>query len=279
MLLYKYAKEESGIKILDDLRLKVTPPNELNDPFELTPCSRNAMTRKLLLQMLDEDPEHFRPAYDNWVKAEGAGQAFATFLELGRTMSRKLYSSFLERVRQGLIEADLAEMNKTSDYMVILSFSATSTSIPMWSHYANHHKGIVIGFDTDDKCFQLGPPLQRVKYRATRVTFHPLEPTNEEDRLKKHIEMVTTKSPDWAHEKEYRFCYAKDDVIHTHDPKVPYLIAIWPRAIRTVALGCWIRADFEAKIRNILALKRFSHVKLLRTTRHKTHFKLDLVPA
>ena len=36
MILYKYAGE-SGLRILEDLRLKITPPNEFNDPFEVTP--------------------------------------------------------------------------------------------------------------------------------------------------------------------------------------------------------------------------------------------------
>jgi hypothetical protein len=37
VILYKYSGE-LGTKILDDLKVKVTPPNELNDPFELSPA-------------------------------------------------------------------------------------------------------------------------------------------------------------------------------------------------------------------------------------------------
>ncbi len=62
MILYKYAGA-SGMRILDDLGLKVTPPNELNDPFELTPRSLDRMTRQYLLDKATHDPEHFRPAY------------------------------------------------------------------------------------------------------------------------------------------------------------------------------------------------------------------------
>ena len=41
MTLYKYSKAKWGIAILRELRLKVSPPNEFNDPFEFTPTAIN----------------------------------------------------------------------------------------------------------------------------------------------------------------------------------------------------------------------------------------------
>jgi hypothetical protein len=72
MILYKYA-DDSGIRILEDLRLKVTPPNEFNDPFEITPNTRRA--RPLAEMMADVRPEtkFFQGVYEDMV-ADGTSR-------------------------------------------------------------------------------------------------------------------------------------------------------------------------------------------------------------
>ncbi len=279
MILYKYSSE-AGIGILEDLCLKVTPPNELNDPFEFTPRSLNSTTRKHLSKMVDEDPEQFRTAYyENRMLAEKANVSFEDFLSRVRTMPRKLLSQTLEQIRMQLADADLDHIHKASNYTVVLSLSATCNSIPMWSHYANKHRGFAIGFDANDTCFHAGSQLLQVKYRARRVAFRPLEHSTEGERLQAQVEVISTKSADWQHEKEYRFLYLKDDVIRRKPPGFPYFIHIWPRTVVNVVLGCAVTDEFERAMRKVLSEKRFAHVKLLRATRHPHHFKLEIKPA
>ena len=278
MILYKYSSE-SGIEILNSLRLKVAPPIEFNDPFEFTPRSFNALTRSRLLGMIAEDREHFRPAYINWEKLEGRGKSFETFIQHLRTMPRKDYSTIFKESRKALVESDLKEVAKASEDIVILCLSATCTSVPMWSHYAKDHSGLAIGFDSEDPCFGVGSRLLRLKYRPHRVTLRPLEFTTEDYKLNQQIAMASTKSKDWKHEEEYRFLYPKEGVLQGNDPRLPYSISIWPSTVKSVILGCKVTSEFEAKIQQMLGMKRFSHVELLRAKRHPTKFKLDLVPA
>ncbi|MEI6390210.1 MAG: DUF2971 domain-containing protein [Verrucomicrobiota bacterium] len=280
MVLYKYAGA-SGLKILDALRLKVTPPNELNDPFELTPRSQDWMTRQYLLDKAKHDPEHFRPAYDEWREQEHRSESFSVFLRALHLMSRKTYSHFLHLYRAAIVEADLRAVHEASEHMVVLCLSAVNNSIPMWSHYANHHKGITIGLDANDRCLRFGSPLCRVKYRKNRVSLNRPATSTPQARLKKVIEMILTKSPDWEYEQEYRFSYAKSRTLRqtTDDGHTIHLIPVWPSAIKEVIFGCSASQQYEDKVRRMLDLNRFAHVRILRARRHPKHFRLDIVPA
>lgn len=66
MILYKYAGD-SGLRILEDLRLKVTPPNEFNDPFEVTPNSKRARPLAELVADARQDSKFFRGVYGDMV--------------------------------------------------------------------------------------------------------------------------------------------------------------------------------------------------------------------
>lgn len=196
-------------------------------------------------------------------------------------MPRKTYSHFLQLYRQGLVETDLKSIHEASAHLVILCLSAVNDSIPMWSHYAGHHKGIVIGLDPSDTCFTFGLPLARVRYRTRRVSVNPIAPGTPQALWNKTAAVLLTKSRAWQYEKEYRLCYRKPDVISktTGTGATISLIHIWPKVIREVILGCSISHSFESAVRQILAMPRFAHVRLLRAHRHATEFRLDIVPA
>jgi hypothetical protein len=279
MILYKYAGD-SGIHILDGLRLKVTPPNELNDPFELTPRSKNLITRKYIVEKAKNDPEHFRAMYEEIVRRENYKWPFEVFLQTLK-LPRDVYSRFRKLYADGLVETDLGSIQEASRSMVILCLSAMNDSIPMWSHYSNHHRGIVIGLDTSDSCFQHGSAMSKVIYRAHRVSVNPLDDANPGAVWAKALETILTKSRVWEYEKEYRACYRIRDVISKplggNQPH--YFIDIWASVIKEVILGCWISEEYEARVRSVLSAKKFSHVRILRASRHKSKFKIEVVSA
>ena len=67
MALYQYSGEHGNL-VLQNLQLKVTPPNEFNDPFEMSPIIKCAdpkayavgMAKKALL-----DPSFFEQVHRN----------------------------------------------------------------------------------------------------------------------------------------------------------------------------------------------------------------------
>src|SRR5262245_32896626 len=122
MLLYKYASA-SGIKILEDLRLKVTPPNEFNDPFEMTPYSRSTLTIGGMLSILKTNPEWYKQVYDLMVEREGYPYDFARFLGDLPTEIPRRFIVFKRLWRREQSRADLGSLNDASKCMGVICAS------------------------------------------------------------------------------------------------------------------------------------------------------------
>jgi len=85
----------------------------------------------------------------------------------------------------------------------VLCFSEEKTDVLQWAHYADRHKGICLGFDVSGSQGKFG----RVKYRTRRFPF-PEKPD-----VGFSWSLLSTKSKDWAYEKEWRvFLELKDSV-------------------------------------------------------------------
>lgn len=78
----------------------------------------------------------------------------------------------------------------------ILCLSEDPANILMWSHYANNHSGICIGFDTDHKPFS----------SAHLVSYSDERPAAEfnSDPEKLLTRVLLTKSKHWSYEREWR---------------------------------------------------------------------------
>ena len=74
----------------------------------------------------------------------------------------------------------------------ILCFSETWTNPVQWSHYANNHKGVCLGFDVPKTS------LSKVNYIEERL------PHNGKIDESLMIKFLTTKFSHWSYEKEYR---------------------------------------------------------------------------
>ena len=75
----------------------------------------------------------------------------------------------------------------------LLCFSKSWRNPVLWSHYADEHKGICLGFDVPQSC------LYEVKYVPERLQFEQLVP--DEGQLQ---QLLRTKFKDWGYEAEYR---------------------------------------------------------------------------
>src|SRR5277367_5949384 len=93
MILYKYAGD-SGLKILEDLRLKVTPPNEFNDPFEITPNSRRARSLAEMLADVSEDSKFYRGVFDDMVSDGFYHGSFDEFIQELPSELPKYYAEY-----------------------------------------------------------------------------------------------------------------------------------------------------------------------------------------
>lgn len=83
--------------------------------------------------------------------------------------------------------------SQISELYGLLCFSKSWGSPLLWSHYAQKHNGICLGFDLPDE------KVVTVTYQATRIEF------NEADLTVESIEsFLSTKYSEWNYEKEVR---------------------------------------------------------------------------
>lgn len=178
-ILYKYMPLRSSF--FDDPLLRLTPPSELNDPFDSKP-TQAGIDKKLKFFFDDQDE-----------------------LDDTKYSSIDIRSSYERDLRNGL------------DRFGIISLTEDPYNLLMWSHYAAEHKGLVVSISCDDSTFEYHDHFTEncgiSKTHPTRVTYSNVRPGIEmpdttiyeyyEHNFHSHFAM--TKGNDWIYEKEHRY--------------------------------------------------------------------------
>jgi hypothetical protein len=280
MVYYKYAGD-SGFKILENLRLKVTPPNEFNDPFEITPNTKRARPLAEMLANVRPDSKYFRDVYEDMLRDGACTGSFDQFIRDMPSAISKHYSSYKKLSKQEMIKRDMAALNDVSSQLGVLCLSKPSNNIPMWSYYANHHRGVAFGINIDDIGGRLDRPSGFVKYRKHRVRLNPF--AVDQLAASQRERVLFTKSSEWQHEQEYRLVFPLSDLISPSSTKrgaKTYFLDISGDSIQEIIFGCRVKPRLEKKIRQELERRRktFGHIRLFRCTKHATEFELKIIP-
>ncbi len=182
----------------------IPKPAQLNDPFDA----------QLKMSNSDVSLDEFKSAcspIQNWCEDEGVD-----------VISNEVLESLFENNKPNEelrkeIKLFRQFWNIESEKIGILSLSEDPESTTMWSHYAENHTGICIGYDP----IKLAPKspngvkdwLRKVEYleeheiiRNAYLLFAKAgmgeQPKLVTDQL---FKMFSTKSVDWSYEKEWRF--------------------------------------------------------------------------
>ena len=143
--LFKYC-DAHGIDILQHLRLKITPPNEFNDPFEFLPKVDFCMDENDLKGWLT-DSKQIRTLWEQG----GRGISFEDFFNVCKGMFDNLAPAQLERLRKSLQELSVNDRENVVDFISetrgLSCFSEIADNLLMWSHYTKGHRGIVVEFN------------------------------------------------------------------------------------------------------------------------------------
>ncbi len=120
----------------------------------------------------------------------------------------------------------------------ILCFSKTWHNPVLWSHYADHHRGIALGFDIEPSI------IKNVRYRRARPTLGPLNART------LHM-MIYTKFHDWHYEQEARVFTRIND----QDPATGLYFAKFNRRVQlreiiTGPLCTTTKAEIAAALRD-----------------------------
>jgi len=261
------------------MRLKVALPSECNDPFEFTPSSRATLTRQYLLEKWKNDPSHFRPVYDQMV-ADGFLQPFCEFLRFLPAQITRIFPRILKLHQAALIEDDLRSRDQASEVAGVLCLSARNESIPMWSHYADMHRGVVIGIKARDSTFSQAIH-RRVRYlKRRRVSVDPFATVGTKKWWEQINRTIFSKSQEWDYEQEYRILFSLKDLVRgkLDDGRAAHFVDVSGSTIDCLVFGCLVPPEDEASIRQLLSSKkRFAGVKRFRAQRHRRWFTLEIV--
>jgi hypothetical protein len=171
-VIYQYVSFETAIKILESNCLQYSSPNSFNDPFDLSldflDCSLNESDIVDLL--------------NGWeISSEIKEKAVAHYIKNPNELSHYLFKT---------IEDSKEETG-------ITCFSKSYLKTLMWSHYANKHAGVCLGFsfrDEEEKFIQ-----SSVTYASEIKSINYVQDT----RLGMYS-WLFTKSHVWNYEEEVR---------------------------------------------------------------------------
>ena len=145
--LYKYLTPER-IDVVVGEKIRFTQPNLLNDPFEVTPVFRGIYSQKELKGELDSQIEKmFEEEFSKYPALKNDPSALKMAVLIASDKVSLVKGDFIELMQN--LEPKIAQMFlKMHDKISILSLTEDKNNLLMWSHYANEHRGFVIGFNS-----------------------------------------------------------------------------------------------------------------------------------
>lgn len=225
---FKYRKlSEKTIEILEENYIWLSEISCLNDPFE---CTIQFDNNKCLREYYGS--EKFKLWFGSFT-----GHTL-TKKEIGiLTTSEKPYEEYIkicssnnipliqtaERQFKNIQNRWTEIVDETNRNLRICSFSLTNSSLLLWSHYSDEHKGICIEYDFEDDD-QIRTFIQPVFYsdKVHKIGLF------EEYTTMNMIASSLIKSKDWEYEKEWRVTIFKQkeefpQKLKTPKPKAIYL--------------------------------------------------------
>ena len=199
--IYKYINLNDGIEhILGKNTFKFTQPTDFNDPFD---CYEKLINIPL-------DKKQFR----KYLKEQSVAQ--------------NISEERLETIFQNAIKPDtlFETIKQHKDKFKLTCFSKIFDETLMWSHYADKHKGLCIGFVLDNMSTEY--KMYPVHYSSKIQTINP-----NTFYFYAFYYLVTFKEKKWAYEKEIRAVSLKSNSILSY-PK---------SAVKEVIFGCQVNPD------------------------------------
>jgi hypothetical protein len=193
---------------------------------------------------------------------------------------KQLAKQFTSDHPQTMRELARNNLAQVSENFGVLCLSTVSDSIAMWSHYADKHRGIVIGFDSDH------PHLANlnwftVDYSKERVPVS-ISWTLKKRDLSENVprQTLTTKSEVWSYEKEIRSIFKLSDLESVSSAgRTNYFWKIPVEVISEVKLGHRCPKATENSVRAAIASSDLRYVKLKRAELDDTRFAILFRPA
>jgi len=231
-VIYYYRDVDSKLlEMLDKPYIWFSDPANFNDPYELP----QVLSRVVDSFTIYREAEWFynnseKYGYDIHIKYSSPQDFYMN----GIIDDAKKFSYSMTTRFNALYE--------TTSKFTMACFSRVHDSVLMWSHYANKHAGVVIGYERDELFDSAKDHCSDVDYRWHQEKLKTLEIAGKEinDMKKYYLRRMFSKHPMWAYEQEYR-------IVNLDGIRDKRTIA--PSAIKEIYLGAKISDTDKAKIR------------------------------
>jgi len=242
-IFYKYTKVDSFEAIVQNSSLTFKNPTVFNDPYD---CFPGLISFKVVpLNFRKYLIEKYKPLLDQEI------------------LTRIKNSTDNEIIKYFRDVAFPAEHSR----LAITCFSEIPDNLLMWSHYADSHMGVCIGFDIKKLYFDIimhQPAIIKVKYRdnllKTEYFKSPMEAISNCFRIKAKC---------WNYEKEIRILLTN---LTLDSSKITY-IPIKKETINCIYLGSTINAENEEKVKSLCS-SELPNVKIYKMELDNKFYKL-----
>jgi hypothetical protein len=177
--------------------VRFTQPGDFNDPFEFRPYIQYAASDEVLREYAESN---FGELIDQQLAQYGTILPPDVLQELLNTSVLEVFRDLEVHLLEGLAPSIDATFNQK---VGVICLSEVPDSILMWGHYTDHHRGFVVGFDSEHSFFS--------KRRSQEDEFGFLRPVNYQRERPRVVLSDTsspvwfsTKSDQWAYEREWR---------------------------------------------------------------------------
>ena len=266
-ILYKYCDQLGIVKILGSLELKLPYLSEVNDPLECKPFfDKEGGITAMEEQCIRRFKRQGKVPSANW------RQILQNKCQTGK-------DSKLQKEIAGCID----DMKQKS---CLLSVSQKAGSAVMWAHYADKHKGGVIGIDFDNIFPGFRINMKRVDYSAQRPKLNIWDDFESEEFSAKYFETLLTKSAEWTYEREFRVIF--DDAylmgleqqgltcLKELNGKKTWFLRLNPDSIREIIFGLYTEEGLKLAIRKLIERAELQHVKLYQVEESE-NYTLNLI--
>ena len=267
-VIYKYVDQDGARKIIANETLRFGRPSGMNDPFDIYIedlfnvglIEKQQHSVAALLDLLQNDPTRFGefvgadPAevsrISDLIKSMPSGERAAVFAAMTPTRIQQEDAELadmlnrLEFQRQGVI----AQFQNSG----IFCATRNHDNLLMWAHYAQQHRGVVLGFRPEVERDSFLAITKAVRYTDVRPTFYkPIDHMaandaafTENDVTEFRNALIYSKSSHWSYEEELRI-----DIPHG----VPVgqqatFLKFHPSELVEMYLGCRVDQPFRLEI-------------------------------
>ncbi|MFA5240284.1 MAG: DUF2971 domain-containing protein [Phycisphaerae bacterium] len=256
-VLYKYCDQLGIVKILGSLELKLPYISDVNDPLECLPVLDEGTISAMKKQCIQRFKREDKVPTGNWEQI----------------LEKKWQTGEVSNLRKEQIKR-IDDMKQKS---CLLSVSQEARSTVMWAHYAEKHKGGVIGFDFGYYFRNMEP----VRYSTQRPKLNIWDDYLSERFQKKYFKTLITKSSEWLYEKEFRnllddsdlMSFEKDGLVCLKDfeGRKTWFLRLNPESIREVVFGLYTEDSLKLAIGKLIERPELRHVRLYQAGESETY--------